>query len=180
MNRFPVLVHGRAEPTTPSSPEVDMTGQTPSADRRIVVGVDGSHGSRAALGWALAQARLTGAAVEVVAVWQQPATYEYSYGAIPFPSPGDSIAAITEKVLAETVADVVGTEDQPVEVHIKVAHGPAAQILLEAAAGAELLVVGSRGHGAFAGMLLGSVSQHCTHHAPSVIVVPDDSSRTMP
>ena len=158
-----------------------MINQTHSEDRRIVVGVDSSHGSKAALGWALTQARLTGAAVEAVAAWQQPATYEYSYGAIPFPSPGDSIAILTEKALAETVADVVATGDQPVDVRIKVARGPAAQVLLEAAVGAELLVVGSRGHGAFAGMLLGSVSQHCTHHAPCpVIVVPNDDSRTMP
>jgi len=139
------------------------------------VGVDSSHGSKAALGWALAQARLTGAAVEAVAAWQQPVTNEYSYGAVPFASPGDTIAVTAEKVLTETVAEVVGTAGSPIDVRVKVAHGPAAQVLLEAAAGADLLVVGSRGHGAFAGMLLGSVSQHCTHHAPCpVIVVPDD------
>ena len=156
-----------------------MTDQTDLQDRYIVVGVDSSHGSKAALAWALAQARLTGAAVEAVAAWRQPATYEYSYGSIPFLSPGDNIAATAEKVLTQTVADVVGTPDQPVDVRVKVAHGSAAQILLEAAAGAELLVVGSRGHGAFAGMLLGSVSQHCTQHAPCpVIVVPDDDKST--
>jgi nucleotide-binding universal stress UspA family protein len=156
-----------------------MSDQTLPKDRYIVVGVDSSHGSKAALRWALAQARLTGTAVEAVAGWQQPATYEYSYGSIPFPSPGDTIAATAEKILTETVAQVVGTGDEPVDVRVKVAHGPAAQILIEAAAGAELLVVGSRGHGAFAGMLLGSVSQHCTHHAPCpVIVVPDDDKPT--
>jgi len=141
-----------------------MSDQTPLEDRYIVVGVDNSPGSRAALGWALAQARLTGARVEAVAAWRQPATYEYSYGAIPFPAPDDS-----------AVAEAVGTAQQPVDVRLKVVHGPAAQVLLEAAAGAELLVVGSRGHGAFAGMLLGSVSQHCTQHAPCpVVVIPDD------
>jgi nucleotide-binding universal stress UspA family protein len=153
-----------------------MNVQNHLENRYIVVGVDGSHGSRAALAWALTQARLTGAAVEAVAAWQQPATYGYSYGAIPFPSPGEGIAVTTEKILAETVADVVGTAAQPVDIRMKVAHGPAAQVLLEAAAGAELLVVGSRGHGAFAGMLLGSVSQHCVQHAPCpVIVIPDDA-----
>jgi len=152
-----------------------MSDQTSLEDRYIVVGVDNSPGSRAALGWALAQARLTGARVEAVAAWRQPATYEYSYGAIPFPAPDDSVAAITEKALAEAVAEAVGTAEQPVDVRLKVVHGPAAQVLLEAAAGAELLVVGSRGHGAFAGMLLGSVSQHCTQHAPCpVVVIPDD------
>ena len=105
----------------------------------------------------------------------------YSYAAIPFPSADDGIAAMAEKALAETVADVVGTQDKPVEVRPTVAEGPAAQVLLAAAAGAELLVVGSRGHGGFAGMLLGSVSQHCAHHAPCpVVVIPDDDSRTAP
>jgi nucleotide-binding universal stress UspA family protein len=131
-----------------------MNAQRHPENRYIV---DGSHGSRAALAWALTQARLTGAAVEAVAAWQQPAT-----------SPGEGIAVITEKVLAETVADVAGTAAQPVDIRMKV--------LLEAAAGAELLVVGSRGHGAFAGMLLGSVSKHCTQHPPCpVIVIPDDA-----
>ena len=151
-------------------------------DRRIVVGVDTSHGSKVALRWALSQARLTGATVEVVTAWQHPAMYAYSYGAIPLPSVDDGIAAIAEKVLAETVADIVGTQGKPVDVRTKVTEGPAAQVLLTAAADAELLVVGSRGHGGFAGMLLGSVSQHCAHHAPCpVVVIPDDEdSRTTP
>ena len=155
-----------------------MSDRVHIEDRYIVVGVDGSHGSRAALRWALTQARLTGAVVEAVAAWQQPATYDYSYGSIPFPSPGDSIAVVAEKVLAETVVDIMGTGDRPVDVRTRVARGPAAQVLLKAANGAELLVVGSHGHGAFAGMLLGSVSQHCTQHAPCpVVVIPDNDSR---
>lgn len=159
-----------------------MSDPMPIEDRYIVVGVDSSHGSRAALRWALTQARLTGAVIEAVAAWQQPATYDYSYGSIPFLSPGDNIAAIAEKVLTETIADIIGAgDDGPVEVRAKVAHGPAAQILLQAAHGADLLVVGSHGHGAFAGMLLGSVSQHCTRHAPCpVVVIPDGDSRTTP
>ena len=83
------------------------------------------------------------------------------------------------KVLAETVADVVGTQDPPAAVHIAVAEGHAAQVLLTAAAGADLLVVGSRGRGAFAGMLLGSVSRRCAQHAPcAVVVIPDGDSTT--
>jgi nucleotide-binding universal stress UspA family protein len=159
-----------------------MMNQGHDQDRRIVVGVDSSHGSKVALRWALAQARLTGTTVEAVTAWQHPTMYGYSYGAIPFPSADDGIAAMAEKALAETVADVVGTRDKPVEVRATVAEGPAAHVLLTAAAGAELLVVGSRGHGGFAGMLLGSVSQHCAHHAPCpVVVIPDDAnSRTAP
>jgi nucleotide-binding universal stress UspA family protein len=56
-----------------------------------------------------------------------------------------------------------------------IVQGPPAQVLLDAAAGAQMLVVGSRGHGTLAGMLLGSVSQHCVQHAPCpVVVIPPD------
>jgi nucleotide-binding universal stress UspA family protein len=152
-----------------------MKNQEHNVDRRIVVGVDSSHGSRAALRWALTQARLTGATVEAVTAWQNPVVYGYAYGWVPALSDADSIPAAAEKALTETVADVVGTQGQPVDVRIAVAEGPAAQVLLASATGADLLVVGSRGHGAFAGMLLGSVSQHCAQHAPcAVVIIPDD------
>jgi nucleotide-binding universal stress UspA family protein len=145
-------------------------------DRRIVVGVDSSHGSKVALRWALAQARLTSASVEAVTAWQHPMMYGNSYWAMPFPV-DDGVAAMAEKALAETVADIVGTQDEPVDVRTTVAEGPAAYVLLTAAVDAQLLVVGSRGHGGFAGMLLGSVSQHCAHHAPCpVVVIPDDDT----
>jgi nucleotide-binding universal stress UspA family protein len=156
-----------------------MITQTRAQDRRIVVGVDSSHGSRAALRWALTQAQLTGASVEAVAAWQSPAMIGYSYGWMPVPYESDGIADAVEKVLAETVAELAGEPDRT---RTKVIEGPPAQVLLKAAAGAEMLVVGSRGHGAFAGMLLGSVSRHCVQHAPcAVVVVPDeDSSETTP
>jgi nucleotide-binding universal stress UspA family protein len=156
-----------------------MITQADAQDRRIVVGVDGSHGSKTALRWALTQAQLTGATVEAVAAWQSPAMIGYSYGWVPLPYEGESIAAAAEKVLADTVADLAGAPDRT---RTTVTEGPPAQVLLKAATGADLLVVGSRGHGAFAGMLLGSVSQHCVQHAPcAVVVVPDeDSSATTP
>src|ERR1700712_5536325 len=78
-----------------------MITKADAQDRRIVVGVDGSHGSRTALRWALIQARLTGATVEAVAAWQSPAMIGYSYGWVPLPYEGESIAAGTERVLAE-------------------------------------------------------------------------------
>jgi nucleotide-binding universal stress UspA family protein len=151
-----------------------MITQADAQDRRIVVGVDGSHGSTAALRWALTQAQLTGATVEAVAAWQSPALIGYSYGWVPLPYEGESIATAAENVLAETVAKLAGAPDR---ITTTVAEGPSAQVLLKAAAGADLLVVGSRGHGAFAGMLLGSVSQHCVQHARcAVVVVPDEDS----
>lgn len=139
---------------------------------RIVVGVDSSTGSAAALRWALGQARLTGATVDAVAAWHSPAMYGYSYGVVPMEFDDAAVAAIAEKALAETVAQVVDQQEHPSPVTTHVMSGPASQVLLEAAKGAQLLVVGSRGHGAFAGMLLGSVSQHCMQHAtcPTVVI----------
>jgi nucleotide-binding universal stress UspA family protein len=151
-----------------------MTNTEQLVSRRIVVGVDSSDGSRAALRWALTQGRLTGSTVEAVAAWQHPVVYGYSYGWVPTLSDGDSIPAYAEKALSDTVAEVAGSQDPPVDVRTTVAEGPAAQVLLAAGAGADLLVVGSRGHGSFAGMLLGSVSQHCAQHAPcAVVIIPD-------
>lgn len=148
-----------------------MIDQGADRDRYIVVGVDGSPGSQTALRWAMAQARLTGAHVEAVSAWQEPLMTGYSYGWQPTEYAGDSIAVITEKVLGETVAEATAQGDQTVAVHTRVVQGHPAQVLLEAAAGARLLVVGSRGHSTFAGLLLGSVSQHCVQHAPCPVVV---------
>jgi len=122
---------------------------------RIVVGVDGSPSSRQALRWAARQAKLTGVTLEVVTGWEWPVTFAW----VPLdPSdsdPGDE----AKRNLQATVADVLG-DDPGIEVRYTVAGGHAAAVLLDAARGASLLVVGSRGHGGFTGMLLGSVSTH--------------------
>jgi nucleotide-binding universal stress UspA family protein len=148
----------------------DPTNQ--QQDRRIVVGVDGSENAKTALRWAIGQARLTGAALEAVTAWQDPAMSGFSYGWSPMLFDGDSIATLTEKTLDETVAEVTGHDDgRPVPITTRVVQGHPVQVLLNAAAGARLLVLGSRGHGTFAGILLGSVSQHCVQHAPCPVVV---------
>ena len=142
-------------------------------DHRIVVGIDDSAGSREALRWALAHARLTGGSVEAVTAWQVPLMYASARGWAPAGTDDDAgVIRYTEKALAETVAQVLDDEDNPVAVTARVIEGPAAQVLLAAGKGAELLVLGSRGHGAFAGMLLGSVSQRCVQHAtcPTVVI----------
>lgn len=137
---------------------------------RIVVGVDGSEGSRSALRWAMDQARMTGGKLEAVAGWQDPATVVYSAGwAAPYD--GESLGTVMQKVLDETVAEVSDTMERPVHVATQVVQGHPAQVLTETARGAQLLVVGSRGHGTFAGLVLGSVSQHCVHQAPCPVVV---------
>jgi nucleotide-binding universal stress UspA family protein len=139
---------------------------------RIVVGVDSSECSKTALRWAIGQAQLTGATVEAVAAWQDPpAMYGYSYGWAPPVVEGDGIQALTEKTLADTVAGVAGPDSPPGQVTTSVVQGHPAQVLMNAAAGAQMLVVGSRGHGTFAGILLGSVSQHCVQHAPCPVTV---------
>jgi nucleotide-binding universal stress UspA family protein len=149
-----------------------MIVQEQTPEHRIVVGVDNSAGSAEALRWALAHARLTGGSVEAVTAWQVPPMYAYAYGWTPTGIDDAGIIRYAEKTLTETVAQVLGGDDRPVAITTRVVEGPAAQVLLAAGKGAELLVLGSRGHGAFAGMLLGSVSQHCVQHAacPTVVI----------
>jgi nucleotide-binding universal stress UspA family protein len=145
-----------------------MSGH-PGTAPRIVAGVDGSPSSLAALRWAVRQAEFTGATVDAVIAWHYPVL------AVPIgPAPVAMLeTADFEKGADETISDAisaaVGTSRVPVSAQVK--EGNAAQVLLDAAAGADLLVVGSRGHGGFAEALLGSVSQHCVHHAPCAVVI---------
>jgi nucleotide-binding universal stress UspA family protein len=78
------------------------------------------------------------------------------------------------EVVTLAIADV-SSPDEQVTIRPKVVEGIAAQMLLDASAGADLLVVGSRGHGGFVEALLGSVGQHCVHHAKCPVVVIRDS-----
>ncbi|HWS31152.1 MAG TPA: universal stress protein [Actinoplanes sp.] len=139
---------------------------------RIVVGVDNSAGSKEALRWAFSYAQLIGGSVEAVAAWQVPPMYFYAAGWRPTGIDDADIIRYTEKALVETVALVQSEYDNSVAVTTHVREGPSVQVLLDAGKGAELMVLGSRGHGAFAGMLLGSVSQHCVQHAvcPTVVI----------
>ena len=139
----------------------------------IVVGVDGSEASLKALRFALAEAKVRGATVKAVSAWHVPAVvYEVGWTAAPidvaeFPKLAE--ASLAESIAALTVAE------QGIEVTTVVREGQAADILCEEAAGADLLVVGSRGLGGFRGLLLGSVSQQCANHAPCpVVVIPHD------
>jgi nucleotide-binding universal stress UspA family protein len=133
---------------------------------RIVVGVDGSEGSKAALRWAVGQAELTGAKVEAVAAWEYPATYGWA----PMYSDDETLPELTKKQVSETVRDTLGAEAADL-IGVTVTEGQSAHVLLTSSAGADLLVVGRRGRGGFAGLLLGSVSQHCVHHASCPVVV---------
>jgi nucleotide-binding universal stress UspA family protein len=140
----------------------------------IVVGVDGSDPSKRALQWAADQAKLTGAELNVITTWEFPPTLGW---APPYPSDFDPDKDAA-KALKAAVEAVLGS-DPGVVLHLTVTEGHPAFVLTEAAKGAVLLVVGSRGHGAFAGMLLGSVSEYCASHAPCPVVVvrhPDDKA----
>ncbi|MEV0189595.1 universal stress protein [Kitasatospora purpeofusca] len=139
--------------------------QETAAARRIVVGVDGSPSSRRALQWAVEQARLTGAAVDAVLCWTLPTVY----GRAPV-SVDRELGHAAEKVLAQAVDEATGN-DPPVVIRETAVLGNASEVLVGRSRGAELLVVGSRGHGGFAGALLGSVGQHCVQHARCPVVV---------
>jgi len=144
-------------------------GSTDGAPR-IVVGVDGSPSSRAALRWAVRHARLTGGTVDAIIAWQIPMMLQnYSWAPIYVEESGDFAEDARKRIDA-----VIGTEIEPADsrlVRSQVVHGHPAQVLLDAAADADLLVVGSRGHGSFAEALLGSVSQHCVHHAHCPVLI---------
>lgn len=135
-------------------------------DRRIVVGVDGSPSSMAALRWAILQAELTGCAVEAVTAWRLPS--RYGFAAVT--DRATDFEGDARKVLADALNEVSSVEPDVV-IRSSVVEGHPAEVLVWAARGADMLVVGSRGHGGFAGAVLGSVSQYCVHHAPCPVLV---------
>jgi nucleotide-binding universal stress UspA family protein len=132
----------------------------------IVAGVDGSDESIRALRWAAHQAALSGSALEAIMTWEWPTSYGW---AVPFPA-DYSPAADAERLLEATIAEL--RDAQPtLDLRTSVVEGHPAPVLVEASRTADLLVVGSRGHGEFAGMLLGSVSEHCVTNAKCPVVV---------
>ena len=138
---------------------------------RILVGVDGSAGSRRALGWAVAEAEARGAIVDALFVWESP----YAYGeGLYMPADEKKVADAALQRLTEAVSEIAS--DYPdVEVHPVALRGDAAQILCAWSGEAQLLVLGARGHGGFAGLLLGSVSAKCAQHSSCpVVIVPKD------
>src|SRR5450631_1939414 len=131
----------------------------------VVVGVDASHQSLVALVWAAEYARTTGARLRAVAGWQYPTTY----GIAPDWSKMDFEAWATRQLETSVTATLGDSPDIPVET--SVIEGQPAPVLLDAARDADLLVVGSHGHGRFSGMLMGSVSTHCVEHSSCPVVV---------
>jgi nucleotide-binding universal stress UspA family protein len=143
-----------------------MTSAPQTAPGRIVVGVDGSESSLDALSWAARQAVMTSASLEVVTTWQWPSSYGW---AVPVPEDFDPEQDV-RRTLEATVASVRSAHPE-VDVTARVVNGHPAPVLVDASKDAELLVVGSRGHGEFVGMVLGSVSEHCAAHAHCPVLV---------
>jgi nucleotide-binding universal stress UspA family protein len=131
---------------------------TTDHEHTIVVGFDGSEGAESALDWAIREAELRGEKLCVIRAW----------------SPGEfgldtEMEAYAEQQLQQEVGDRMKEVDVPWEA--KTFRGAAAKVLVEHSADADMLVVGSRGRGGFAGLLLGSVSQQVSTHASAGVVV---------
>ncbi len=165
--------------TTVPQPETDAGGSAygPHDGARIVVGVDGSAGSTAALRWAVAEAQLRGTEVHLVMAWQHPESYG---AATVWAMMMDHSEADTRQVMADAAEVEVSRlgkearQGQSLDITWEAVEGHPAEVLVRAAEEASALVVGSRGQGGFIGALLGSVSQHVVAHARCpVIVVPD-------
>jgi nucleotide-binding universal stress UspA family protein len=136
---------------------------------RIVAGVDGSPSSVMALRWAVRQAELTGGTVDAVISWEFPIAAGGMGWAPTSGIDGTDYSELAAKALSAAVAEV--SPPPGVTVRQVVVEGNAAQVLLDAAATADLLVMGNRGHGGFADALIGSVSIRCLHHATCPVVV---------
>jgi nucleotide-binding universal stress UspA family protein len=139
-------------------------------EHTIVIGVDGSEPSKAALLWAARAATVTGGHIDAVIAWQPIPNYGWPIGDTGWRPDLDA-----EKVLTQTVDEVFGTE-RPNGIRLIVEQGNPAKVLLDCSADAELLVVGSRGHGGFVGLLLGSVSANCAEHAQCPVLVVHDKN----
>jgi len=133
---------------------------------KVVVGVDGSEASQEALRWAADYAKLIGGDLLAVTAWQWPISMGM---AMPLPE-GYSPLDDAQASLQQTLSQVLG-EAPEVTVTTEVVEGSAALALVQASKDARLLVVGSRGHGGFAELLLGSTSEHCVRHAACPVVV---------
>ena len=130
----------------------------------IVVGVDGSPESLLALKWANTLAPTLGATITVLVAWH----LESMYG--PYASADWDPEYTAQEVMETALVQAFG-DTPPEGLTTKIIRGQPAKVLLELATSAQLLVVGSRGHGGFAGLLLGSVSSACAEHATCPVLV---------
>jgi nucleotide-binding universal stress UspA family protein len=137
----------------------------------ILVGVDGSAQGREALACAAKEAALHGARLRIICAWTIPsAVYASGFAPATEESPLDSFGRNAEAIVRDAVAEA--RQLQPsVPCEGEAVQGQAANALLKHAADASLIVVGNRGRGGFASLLLGSTSQQVVHHAPCPVLV---------
>lgn len=133
----------------------------------VVVGVDGSDASMDALRFAADEARLRSVPLRVVCGWNPPVAGKWPAGVMVDPEPFERAARQT----VDAMITAIGSELEGIEVEPVVAAGSGAAALMEQSSDADLVVVGSRGRGGFAGLLLGSVSQQVVLHAPCPVAV---------
>jgi nucleotide-binding universal stress UspA family protein len=145
--------------------------QSPDPTERVVVGVDGSPSADAALRWALTEAALRGGTMQVVHAWEVPVIFgPVAGGGLPYDT--DAVHADAQRFVDELVdAAVAETGTPDVAVERTTGPGGAASAVLDAAEGADLVVIGRRGAGGFSRLLLGSVSENVARHAPCPVVV---------
>ena len=142
----------------------------------IVVGVDGSNCAHAALEFAAGEAALRGTRLRIVCAWDiSPAIYAGDFAPGFHQGTLDAFRDNAETIVRTELAEAKRLQPS-IEVEARTSEGPAAEVLLAAARDASLIVVGNRGRGGFASLLLGSVSQHVVHHAPCPVLVVRESA----
>ena len=138
------------------------------AGQVVVVGVDGSDPSLAALSWASRYGAQTGATVRAVRVWHYPSSAGLPAGKMP-----ESVDAEVEEQMRNELSAAVtkASVDPSARIESKIVYGHPAEALIDESRGQSLLVVGHRGHGGFTEVLTGSIALHCVNHAACPVVV---------
>jgi nucleotide-binding universal stress UspA family protein len=158
--------------TAGTATEPSASGETAPAGSHetVIVGVDGSPQSTSALAWAARYAAAMGASLRAVVAWHYPS-------AAGLPPVGHTPEPVTSQVeqsryeILDRAIESACRDLPPMQIERKVVYGHPAQVLIDESRNADLLVVGSRGHGGFTGMMLGSVSTHCVTHASCPVTV---------
>lgn len=138
---------------------------TQAARARIIVGVDGSEESTLALRWAARMAATTDSSIDAVISWHLPASAGLGYLSDQWDPETDAT-----NCLKDSVERAFGST-RPAGLRLLAKQGLPAEVLLNESRGATMLIVGSRGHGGFTGLLLGSVSEACAEHATCPVLV---------
>jgi nucleotide-binding universal stress UspA family protein len=136
---------------------------------KIVVGIDSTQPSVAALDWAIKEAKLRKCSLDVVVSWDYPVMVAAE--PIMVQTPDRELLINGARVTAEKIAATVGLADAGIEYTVHTPEGRPGEELCAMAADADLLVVGSHGSGALKELILGSVSSYCAHHSTCPVVL---------